>query len=255
VNQSIERMKNHIKELLPDNEPSIYLHGSIVLDDFKPGWSDIDLLCLTKRGMTEDEANRLLHLRQELSEKYQDTLHFPSFEGGILSLDELNKKSSNPVVYWGTSGERITDQYSLDPFSMIVLKDHGELLYGEDVRDALKDPTTMEIKNAVISHYQIIRKYAVKTDRSLYSIGWLFDIARCIYTLRTGKVIAKTEAGRWALDNRLVPDVETMEKAIRVREVPARFKEDDEIMKWTETLGESVQRFTDVLEKELYGKP
>ncbi len=65
----------------------------------------------------------------------------------------------------------------------------------------------------------------------------------------------KTEAGRWALDNRLVPDIETMEKAIRVREEPERYKEDDEIMKWAETLGESVQRFADVLEHELSGKP
>ena len=36
-----------IADILADNEPSIYLYGSCTQDDFRPGWSDIDLLALT----------------------------------------------------------------------------------------------------------------------------------------------------------------------------------------------------------------
>jgi len=55
-------------------------------------------------------------------------------------------------------------------------------------------------------HYGAIRKHAVTTDESLYAAGRLLDIARCLYTLRTGKVIARTQAGRWALEQGLAPD-------------------------------------------------
>jgi len=37
MEQSIEIMKNRIKSILLNNKPSIYLHGSIVFEDFKLG--------------------------------------------------------------------------------------------------------------------------------------------------------------------------------------------------------------------------
>lgn len=77
------------------------------------------------------------------------------------------------------------------------------------------------------------------------------DIARCIYTLRTGRIIAKTAAGEWALSNNLVPDAQVMEKAIMIRKEPLKYKDDYDTLTWLETLGDYVQRFANVLEKEL----
>lgn len=251
MDQSIEIMKDRIVKILLDNEPSIYLFGSIVLDDFKLGWSDIDILCLTKSELTDVQANQLLNLRQALQDEYKDNPYFPLFEGGFLSLNGFINGTSDTVVYWGTRGQRIRDKYYLDPFSMMELLESGGLLYGDEIRDKFIYPTKESLINAVINHYETIRKHAITTDRSLYSAGWMLDIARCIYTLRTGKIIAKTKAGKWALDNNLVPDVEVMRKVIRIREEPNKYKNDIELMKWLETLGEYIQRFADVLEEEI----
>lgn len=124
-------------------------------------------------------------------------------------------------------------------------------LYGNEIRGNLAFPSTEDIIQAVIKHYDTIRNFAIKTDRSLYSAGWLLDIARCIYTLRTGKIISKTAAGKWALNNNLIPDVSIIEKAIMIREEPIKYKDDIEIIDWLESLGEYIQRFADVLEKEI----
>lgn len=134
---------------------------------------------------------------------------------------------------------------------MMELMEEGCLLFGDEVRDNFNYPTKESIIEAVINHYETIRKYAITTDRSIYSAGWLLDIARCIYTLRTGKIIAKTKAGKWALDNNLVSDVDIMEKVISIREEPNKYKNDNEVMKWLETLGEYIQKFADVLEREI----
>lgn len=251
MKHSIETMKNRIVNILASNKPSIYLYGSVVLEDFKLGWSDIDILCLTESEITDEQASQLLNLRQILLDENSSNSYFRSFEGAFLSLDDFVNETPNNVVYWGTSGQRITDKYYFDPFSMIELIEKGYLLYGDEVRDKFNYPSKEDIIKAIINHYDAIRKYAVTTDRSLYSAGWLLDIARCIYTLRTGRVIAKTKAGKWALDNDLVPDIDIMIKVISIREEPNKYKDDDEILKWLETLGVYIQRFADVLEKEI----
>ncbi|MFL0249967.1 aminoglycoside adenylyltransferase domain-containing protein [Clostridium neuense] len=251
MEQSIEIMKNRIVNILLNNNPSIYLYGSIVLEDFKIGWSDIDILCLTETKISVTQAKQLLNLRQELLNEYKNNLYFRSFEGGFLTLETFINDIHDTVVYWGTSGQRITDKYYFDPFSMIELIEHGNLLYGNEVRDRFIYPTKEEIIEAVSKHYEMIRKFAVVTERNLYSAGWLLDIARCIYTLKTGKIISKTKAGKWVLDNNLIPDADIMEKVIKIREEPNRYKNNNEFMNCLGTLGSYVQNFADVLEKEI----
>lgn len=43
-----------------------------------------------------------------------DNPYYRSFEGGMLTLDAFLSKKTDRVVYWGTSGERITDRYAFD---------------------------------------------------------------------------------------------------------------------------------------------
>ena len=66
------------------------------------------------------------------------------------------------------------------------------------------------MRDDVARHVQVARKYGA-------DVGWLLDIARGIYTLRTGKILAKTAAGEWALKNNLCPDTDAMRKAIQCR--------------------------------------
>lgn len=169
----------------------------------------------------------------------------------FLTLDSFINCITDTVVYWGTSGQRITDKYYCDPFSMIELIEYGYLLYGNEVRDKFIHPTEEEIIEAVVRHCETIRKFAVTTERYIYSAGWLLDIARCIYTLKTGKIISKTEAGKWALDNNLTPDIDIMKKVLNIREEPNTYKDNNEVMIWLGNIGEYIQRFADVLEKEI----
>jgi predicted nucleotidyltransferase len=250
MDKSIDKMTDRIVSILKGNNPSIYLYGSVVYNDFQLGWSDIDILCVTEHSIDEDQKRRLVNLRQEMLEEESNS-YYRSFEGGILSFDTFLGKSKESVVYWGTSGQRLDNQYIFDTFSMIELLDKGKILYGKDIRNFLSYPTREEVVTAVRQHYFAIRKYAVKTDRSMYSAGWLLDIARCIYTLRTGKVIAKTDAGLWAIRNGIVPDVKVMERVIEIRKNPLLYRNDEDTQVWLETLGIYVQRFADVLEMEL----
>ena len=243
-------MIDAICSILKENVLSIYLYGSSVLDDFKLGWSDIDILVLTKEKIDSQQANQLVTLRQQLLESQPDNKYFRRFEGAMLSFDAFANQTADTVVYWGTRGEKIKDNYLLDSFSMKQLVEDGKLVYGEDIRIHLSTPTYENLYQDVFYHYQTIREHGQKPARNLYSFGWFLDISRCLYTLRTGKIISKTKAGYWALENNLCPNKQALQFVLKVRENPA-LKDQSETMDYAETLAESIKQYADVLEKEL----
>lgn len=248
---SINNMVKEIVRIVDECKPSIYLYGSVVLNDFKLGWSDIDILVLTQKRISMPQAMRLVMLRQTMLEKEPNNPYYRLFEGGMLTLDAFVSGKEDAVVYWGTSGERITDKYNFDSFGMMELLESGRLLYGNDVRNELNFPTFHMLYADVYHHYEAIRIYAQKADRSLYSFGWMLDIARCLYTLRTGQIIAKTDAAAWALENELCPDPDVLKYALQVRKEPLKHKNNEQSLDYAETLAGPIQRFVDVLEAEL----
>ncbi|MCM1188149.1 MAG: DUF4111 domain-containing protein [bacterium] len=251
--KAINKLTHEISGILSDCKPSVYLYGSSVLDDFRLGWSDIDILVLTDRQISEEQAQRLVKLRQTMLKAEPDNLYYRSFEGGMLTLDAFRSGSSDRVVYWGTGGERITDTYRFDSFCMAELMESGTLLYGGDIRSRLKAPNFNDLYADIKHHYESIRKYAQKTERSLYSFGWMLDIARCLYTLRTGKIIAKTVAAEWALENNLCPVPDVLKTALQVRKAPLEYKDNQQTLDYAESLAGPIQNFADVLGEELKG--
>lgn len=252
---SIERMTQEIAKILDRQVHSIWLYGSVVLGDFRLGWSDLDFLVLTKAPITEAQAAQLLPLRQRLSAQEPDNPYFRCFEGVIANVEEYLTGRYTRLVYWGTSGQRVCDRYEADVFSRYELARYGERICGEGDRLLFSVPDREEMIAAVRNHYEAIRRYAVQTDESLYSCGWLLDIARCLYTLRHGTVIGKTQAGRWALEERLFADERPMRQALLVRENPLEYKDRPAIRAWLRELGPSVQAYADVLEEELRKYP
>lgn len=248
---SIDAMKQRIANILDSCTPSIYLYGSFVLDDFRFGWSDIDILVITERKISEEQAQQLVGLRQKMLEEEPQNPYYRSFEGGMLTLDAFLSGNADTVVYWGTSGERIMDKYNLDAFCMTVWLDNGILLYGNDIRDHFAYPSYDERKANVQRHYETIRQYARKTGRSFYSFGWLLDISRCIYTLRTGNIISKTAAGEWALKEKLCPCENALKKAVEIRKEPNKHLNSLDSLDYAERLEEDIQRYADILEQEL----
>ena len=250
LSDAVAGMADEIVSAADGNVFGIWLYGSTVMDDFRPGWSDIDFIALTGGTITESQAWRMLLLRQKMLGREPGNPYYRSFEGIIASLDEYRGQSFSRLVYWGTSGQRITDRHVTDTYAGFELARYGKTVYGNDPW-ILPAPGRKELIKAVRAHYDTIRKYAVRTDETLYSCGWLLDIARCIYTLRYNDVIAKTQAGIWALEEHIFPDEDDLKKTVEIRKHPLAFKGSEETNRWLKGLGPTVQRCADVLEREL----
>ena len=251
MNESIQRMCNEIAEILNHKVHSIWLYGSVVLNDFRPGWSDIDFLALASEPISQEQANTLLMLRQTLSARFKSNPFYRYFEGIIVNIEEYQSGSYSRLVYWGTTGQRITNRHNSDVFARYELAKYGKSVFGSADPGIFTVPDKSEMRAAIFQYYDAIRRFALETDESLYSCGWLLDIARCVYTLRHHDVIGKTEAGLWALKTHLFPDEQPLERALAIRQAPLAFKDRPETRQWLKSLGPVVQRYADVLQAEL----
>ena len=146
---------------------------------------------------------------------------------------------------WGTSGQRILSEFSLDPFTNMELIRDGVLVFGTDFRNLLSFPSRAEVLRAIQRHYEAIRKYGAS------DAGWLLDTARCLYTLKPNQIAAKTAAGEWALEHHLCPNPEVMKKALEIRRNPEKLLKDESVTKWLKTITPQIQEFADVLENAL----
>ncbi len=247
---AITKVTDEIVTIMDGNVYGVWLYGSVVLNDFRLGWSDIDFVALSDGPISESQAAQLLTLRQDMLEKEPDNPYYRCFEGIIADRQEYIDHAFCRLVYWGTGGQRVTDRFAHDAFSLYELARYGKPFLGEEPW-VLPPPDREELIAAVRAHYDSIRQYAVETNETLYSCGWLLDIARCIYTLRYNDVIAKTQAGLWALEEHIFPDETPLKKTIEIRQQPAYHKDNAETKRWLKNLGPVVQRYADVLEHEL----
>lgn len=251
MEEAIGVMTAELSEILGPDLHSVWLYGSVPLGDFRLGWSDIDLMVFTNAPLDEKEADRLVLLRQRLTERHPGSPYYRLFEGVVVPLEEFRAGRYRRLVYWGTSGQRVTDRWAPDAFSLYELSHDGVCLHGEPDREIFPRPSREELTAAVRGHLEAIRSCAVQTDERLYSCGWLLDIAPGVYTLRTGRVAAKTEAGEWALRTGLFDDPAPLERTLKIRRSPMEYRDLPETRQWLQSLGPTVQAYADVLEREL----
>ena len=119
-------MTERISDIMGKSIHSIWLYGSVIFNDFKLGWSDIDFVALTGEPITEEQARKLLMLRQILSEEEPTNLYYRSFEKIFADINEYSQNCYSNLVYWGTSGQRITNSYDKDKFSQFELAKCGK---------------------------------------------------------------------------------------------------------------------------------
>ena len=244
---AINTMAVILQRILADAQPSIYLYGSVTTEDYRHGWSDIDLLVLTQDMITEEQAAALVNLRQLLAARDPDTPDYRLFEGGMLDLGSFLTGEDTRVVYWGTTGERIKTTHAFSAFDRASLLQTGQLLLGKDVRRHIETPDYAEIIAATASHLASIREHGVGS-RSIYAYGWLLDIARGLYAMVNGRLTTKTDAAQWGLDQRLCPCPEELSMALTVRRQPELIR-DASILDYAEGLTEAIQSFAALLEK------
>ncbi len=86
-------------------------------------------------------------------------------------------------------------KYDFNALPWLEWLEQSRLLHGRERRGMFSRPTQKQLRHAIALHAATIRQYGGQTGVTLYSCGWLLDIARGFYTLKNGEIIFKTAAG------------------------------------------------------------
>lgn len=205
---------------------SIYLTGSIPMNDFYSNKSDIDFLVFCKELPDPKTASQLKHIHQTIGKHYPK----PDLSGSYLTFDSIqtDKPESIKILSWHEGSMRY-GTFEMAAISLSELKSNAITVVGQKA-ETMKISIKQDYLNKFL--YDNINSYWAKWIKQHSSFlnskillllfprftEWsVLGVARQLCTLQTGKIVSKTEAGYYCLEH--LPDKfhPIINEAIKIR--------------------------------------
>ncbi len=192
------------KSILGDNLTGFYLHGSLAMDCFVPGDSDIDFLAIVKKKLTVEEKKAIIDAL--LGQTAKST-------AGDLEMSIVGEEHLENLVYptpfeLHYSGERaegyatgqedylaeISDEDLAAHFTAIRLS--GICLYGRPIAEVFPPiPREMFVRSLVQDADWILSQL---DKHPVYSV---LNLCRGLAFLEDGAYTSKKDGGEWGLEH------------------------------------------------------
>jgi len=211
VRAQINRLTREFKARLNDNLLGIYLHGSLATNCFNPSRSDVDLLVVTRLGMS-------LETKREIAKSLLENSRCPSpIEISFLRREDLSPwRHPTPFDFhysedWRKNFERdLADgnwktwndiqRYDDDLATHITVTNHrGLCLHGLPIADVFPNVPKQDFAASILSDVQgadfgldVILQFPVYV---------VLNLCRTFAYLQNGRVMSKEEGGVWGLQN------------------------------------------------------
>ena len=183
INAALSRAIDRLQTRYGLDLTAVYLLGSLAMDDYVPGWSDIDLLAVLARPVeTPVEA--------EDAEAEPVEAHVSVYTVAQLRQPDWR---TNPFGMYG----------------MLGLIEYGRLVWGTETRHLLIVPGFPSVRAYMVAEIaRVIRERRLDLpvrapkgvggrryqDRSVELVNWLFYPARVLFILETAHIGSKTMA-------------------------------------------------------------
>lgn len=217
---------NNFNAKLPDLMESFYLVGSIALNDYHEGKSDIDFVCIINRDVTYDETKLIGEIHKEISSKYPKKV----LEGSYVTSQQIGKSDIGPVLYFDGKNVRHDDKSgNAGIVTWFMLKKYGITIIGKSPEHYIPYIDVDDLISYV--HFNANTYWAKWTEMaskrlSVDSVLTLFEqkvewgvlgISRLYYTMHEEDIVSKYGAGKYAL-GRVPLDFEMiLKEALRIR--------------------------------------
>ncbi|MBZ0302051.1 MAG: nucleotidyltransferase domain-containing protein [Anaerolineae bacterium] len=118
---------------LPGLMAGLYVHGSIALEAFNPGFSDVDFITVVSRRCNFDDLQRLAKIHQQLHQHYPR----PPLEGSYLQWPDLGKfeDAIPPSPCFHDRQLHPAGHHDVNAVTWWVLKHRGLTLVGPEPAD------------------------------------------------------------------------------------------------------------------------
>ena len=201
-------------ELFGDRLVAVILHGSLVLGDYSPASSDVDLLAIVERSLTDDELAALVEL--VLARRGEAA----GIDLRVVTRAVAGKPTESPAMelYVGVHNDhepeqlrRIDGERDLVAELSMVRAD-GRSLVGPDPTAVV---AAMPVEWVIAYGDQVLERWQQLTDDAEHAALMVLTACRIWRFALEGVHCSKTEAARWALLQD--PALPAVEAALRRR--------------------------------------
>lgn len=223
----VELFTSEICSMEPGFIDGIYLTGSLTVNDFYPGKSDIDFLVLCKTLPDKQTAARIKQVHKSIEKRYAQ----PRLSGSYLAAGSLyaDDPESIPTLSYH-AGSVHYQHFDMAPVALAELKFNAYTVLGRNAGTLPVEITRQQMDDFLhrnIHSYwrKWMERHAAIFKRKILLFlfprltEWaVLGVARQIYTLQTGKITSKRAAGFYCLT--FLPDRfhPIIRQAIAIRE-------------------------------------
>ncbi|MFJ7935811.1 aminoglycoside adenylyltransferase domain-containing protein [Sporosarcina sp. NPDC096371] len=209
VEKVLDKYISMLHERLPNSLEGFYLQGSIALDAYVDGSSDIDFIAIINRRLSEREMRVLSEIHRTIANTYPK----PEMDGVYLMWADIGKLEAVETNYPFYNGGKLGYGVHYNAISWWILKTNGINILGPE-------PTSLNFK----INTQHLISYVVENMNSYWTgriqkielamedmpqllakeiddeIEWsVLGLLRQYYTLKEHGIISKLDAGEYAL--------------------------------------------------------
>jgi hypothetical protein len=203
----LDALAGGLQEILQEQLVGIYLRGSLVLGDFDPQTSDLDLLAVTERPLGDADYKALLAFHTRLA-----GLPNPyAREVEIAYIDRAALRRFRPGLRHLTLGRGETLAWTEHGANWILERwavyERGIALLGPDPKSLIDPIPPAEIKHAVRARLPDWAEWARQPDDPDWRLplshkAYVVEtMCRALHTLATGELASKQQAVVWARQN------------------------------------------------------
>lgn len=214
---------------IPNTLEGLYLHGSIALNAYNSGSSDIDFIAIVNRHLTEKEVKTLSSIHRGLKNKYKKT----RMDGCYLLWEDIGKKRpETKKCLYVNEGKVGRGNHVINPITWWILRDKGISIIGPEITLFHFDVDESDLVDYVLKNmntYWLNRLNTIERFKRIvfllpnklvdWEIQWsVTGILRQFYTLREHEIISKVDAGKYAINYMPESWHNIIKEAISIRE-------------------------------------
>jgi len=214
---TVTRLAESCAEILQSSLVSAILHGSLTLDDFQPGTSDLDLLLVVEPGLTANEVSALIEVVG-----VEDVSPAGGFDLLVVTRESAAAPAEHPSRellvgrYPGPVEDlevELRDDDAPDVWpELSMARANGMALLGAEPREVLNEvPTTLVRAHGI----GWLRRWLELADDDENATHMVLTACRIWRFAVQGKHSSKSSAARWALERD--PSLTGVSKALSVR--------------------------------------
>lgn len=200
INRLLAELHSAIQNALGEKLVGLYLFGSLVIGDFHPEFSDIDLLAALSSDVDEANFAALQHMHAAFFEKHPEWYH--RIEVCYISVAALQTVTSRTNTIARISPGEDLNMREADKHWLIdwyVVRERGVTLFGPPPQTLIEPISKAAYIQTVKDNVGAWREWVQPMCYLKAQAYAILTLCRALYSLKHGEQTSKKQAGLWAM--------------------------------------------------------